>query len=62
MDEGAAGEICSTVESVNIVSVYSRFQNGTINVTVSNKCCDSFKCVFIKNLQSPALIVNGNGW
>jgi len=37
--------------SVKTVHVYCSFQNDTITVTVSNKCCGSFEYVFIMNLK-----------
>ena len=50
-DEGLTGEICKTVESVKIVSVYLSFQNNQIKVMVSNKCYDNFEYISIINLQ-----------
>ena len=53
-DDGAKGEICKTVESVKVLSVYRSFQNDKIKVMVSNKCYDYCEYISIMNLQSTA--------
>jgi hypothetical protein len=53
-DEVATGEICKTVESVKIISVYLSFQNNKRNVTLNNTFYDNFEYISIMNLQSRA--------
>jgi len=45
---------CKTVESVKIISVYLCCQNNKVNVTISNKCYDSFEYIYVMNVQSTA--------